>query len=355
MNPRLAKNVTVGIIANPASGRDIRRLVARASVFPVAEKCQMITRLLSGLGSTGVRRVLTIPDVGGIAERLRRALLSSDEGSRCWPQVEFLDMPIEDGPQDTLRAVERMIAAGVSAIIVLGGDGTHRWVAEMCGQVPLAALSTGTNNVFPEIREATIAGIATGLVATGKVSKEESVKRNKVLRVEVNRARRALAVVDVSVSSEWFLGSRALWRPESLSQIFVTFSESDAIGLSAVAGAIRPISRRQPVGLRLDLAPLHETSLIVNAAIAPGLVAPMGIAAVHEIRCGESQLVKIPRGVIAIDGEREIEFGPDHEAVVWLDLEGPLTIDFEQTMTLAAKQGLFAYQQVATVLAGLGC
>lgn len=29
---------TVGIMANPASGRDIRRLVAKASVFPTAEK-----------------------------------------------------------------------------------------------------------------------------------------------------------------------------------------------------------------------------------------------------------------------------------------------------------------------------
>ena len=42
----LESETTVGIIANPASGRDIRRLVACASVFPVAEKCNMITRLL---------------------------------------------------------------------------------------------------------------------------------------------------------------------------------------------------------------------------------------------------------------------------------------------------------------------
>ena len=31
-------DVTVGVIANPMSGRDIRRLVASASVFPNAEK-----------------------------------------------------------------------------------------------------------------------------------------------------------------------------------------------------------------------------------------------------------------------------------------------------------------------------
>ena len=55
----------------------------------------------------------------------------------------------------------------MAAIVVLGGDGTHRVVAEARGDVPLCALSTGTNNVFPELREATVAGLATGLVATG--------------------------------------------------------------------------------------------------------------------------------------------------------------------------------------------
>ena len=35
---RLVADVTVGVIANPMSGRDIRRLVASTSVFPNAEK-----------------------------------------------------------------------------------------------------------------------------------------------------------------------------------------------------------------------------------------------------------------------------------------------------------------------------
>ena len=69
-----------------------------------------------------------------------------------WPKVEFLEMPVNDGPTDTVGAVERMAACRVSAIMVLGGDGTHRLVATACGKIPLMALSTGTNNVFPEMR-----------------------------------------------------------------------------------------------------------------------------------------------------------------------------------------------------------
>ena len=81
----LPRETTVGIIANPASGRDIRRLVASASVFPVAEKCNMITRLLTALSATGVERVLLMPDVGGISERLRRAIVLHS-AAHLWPE-----------------------------------------------------------------------------------------------------------------------------------------------------------------------------------------------------------------------------------------------------------------------------
>ena len=39
---RLVADTAVGVIANPMSGRDIRRLVASASVFPNAEKASMV-------------------------------------------------------------------------------------------------------------------------------------------------------------------------------------------------------------------------------------------------------------------------------------------------------------------------
>jgi hypothetical protein len=53
---RLVADATVGVIANPMSGRDIRRLVASASVFPNAEKASMVVRLTAAAGALGVRR-----------------------------------------------------------------------------------------------------------------------------------------------------------------------------------------------------------------------------------------------------------------------------------------------------------
>lgn len=105
----------VGIVANPASGRDIRRLVAQASVFPTAEKVNMVQRMLSALGAVGVARVLLNVDMAGISAGVLRALNSRRTGKDTpWPAVEFLDADeLVNGAEDTTNATRRMIKAGV--------------------------------------------------------------------------------------------------------------------------------------------------------------------------------------------------------------------------------------------------
>ncbi|MBM3299009.1 MAG: ATP-NAD kinase, partial [Deltaproteobacteria bacterium] len=51
----------VGIIANPASGKDIRRLVAFGSAFDNQEKVRIVRRVLLGLEAVGVDRVCYMP------------------------------------------------------------------------------------------------------------------------------------------------------------------------------------------------------------------------------------------------------------------------------------------------------
>ena len=72
---------TVGIVANPASGRDIRRLVSQASVFPTAEKSNMVQRMLGALGALGVDRVLMMPEVTGICAAVDRARIKRSAGA----------------------------------------------------------------------------------------------------------------------------------------------------------------------------------------------------------------------------------------------------------------------------------
>ena len=69
---RLVADATVGVIANPMSGRDIRRLVASASVFPTAEKASMVVRLTAAAGALGVGRVLVSTDTFGVSAAVLR-------------------------------------------------------------------------------------------------------------------------------------------------------------------------------------------------------------------------------------------------------------------------------------------
>ena len=69
---RLVADVTVSVVANPMSGRDIRRRVASASVFPNAEKASMVVRLTAAAGALGVGRVLVSTDTFGVSAAVLR-------------------------------------------------------------------------------------------------------------------------------------------------------------------------------------------------------------------------------------------------------------------------------------------
>jgi predicted polyphosphate/ATP-dependent NAD kinase len=347
----------VGIVANPLSGRDIRRLVTQASVFPTAEKANMIQRMLTALAAVGVHRVLIGTDLGGISAAVLRALQRRQAmdragsgsgsgfrsglgrpGSDRWPEVEFLDgQPIRQTAQDTVEAVRRMVTAGARVIVCLGGDGTARVAAAAVGEVPLLALSTGTNNVFPAVREATTAGLAAGLVATGAVPAGEVTARAKLLEARVG-GRVEMALVDVAVCAERHVASRAVWDPATLTQLFCAFAEPDAIGLSAILGQLSPVTRGDPHGVTARLA--ADGPHQVLAPIGPGLVAAVGVGEIEHMRPGAVYQVDAPAGVLAVDGERELTFEPGERPTVRLRADGPWCVDVAAVLAASARLGL---------------
>ncbi len=294
----------VGIVANPASGRDIRRLVAGASVFGNPEKAGMVYRVLVGLAAAGVDRAVMMPAADGLGWTLERLMKAHGKPL----PLEILDMPLTGTAEDTTTAVRQML--GAKAIVVLGGDGTHRIVAKACGDTPIVALSTGTNNAFPEMREATIAGLAAGLFT-------DQVIREPALRVNDD-----LALVDVAVSSQPFVGAKALWRTDSITELFVTNANPAAVGLSAIAGqlATGPVHLTLGVGTR------------VMAAIAPGLVVPVDVAHYEPI---DGPVVVDAPGCIALDGERELE-RPGATTITLT--QGPNRVDVDAVMRATRLQ-----------------
>jgi predicted polyphosphate/ATP-dependent NAD kinase len=333
-------DAVVGVVANPLSGRDIRRLVTHASVFPTAEKASMIQRMLTAFGAVGVHRVLLGTDLGGISAAVFRAVgrRRAHGADARWPEVEFLDgQPIRQTAQDTVDAVRRMVAAGARVIVCLGGDGTARVTAAAAGDVPMLALSTGTNNVFPAVREATTAGLAAALVAVGAVPAERATTRAKLLEVRAGD-RAETALVDVAVSTERHVGTRALWEPATLTQLFCAFAEPDAIGLSSILGQLSPVGRRDPHGVTARLAVGAPRQVL--APIAPGVVVPVGVSEIGRMLPGDVHPVDARAGVIAVDGERELTFEPGERPGVRLRADGPRCVDVPAVLAASAGLGL---------------
>ncbi len=256
-----------------------------------------------------------------------------------------MDNKITERAEDTTNAVHRMIEANAQVIICLGGDGTARvaTAALLDGpghDTPLLPLSTGTNNAFPELREATVAGLAAGLVATGAVDPALTTTRASVLEV-THGDRTEPALVDVGISTARHVGARALWDPATLTELYCTFAEPDAVGLSSVPGLLCPSPRDKPDGVALRLCPVEDAPTVVHAPIAPGLVLPVGVAEWRPLGVGEEVEVATRTGVVAVDGEREIELHGALPATVRLRGDGPRRVDVAAAMDQAARTGLF--------------
>ena len=330
--------ISVGILANPASARDVRRLIAHASTVTVAERCSMIQRALIGLARMGVDRVLIMRDHGGIAQGLELAQKNRRKDQPLqWPKLEYLEMEVGGEATDTLNAVTMMCEQECRVIIVLGGDGTHRLVAHACGEIPLACISTGTNNVFPKFIESTVAGMAAGALAVKKVQQELVCLRNKRLLLEINGKAQISALVDICVTSEDWIGTRAVWRPKDLRELYLSFAEPGAIGLSSIGSLVLPRARELNEGLEIMMEPSSTNGIKVEAPIAPGLITEINVDSCRPLRLGEPKSIRIPKGTLALDGEKEIEFNAEDQVKITLDPLGPWSINVDKIMGMLAK------------------
>src|SRR5450759_5922170 len=291
----------VGIIANPASGRDIRRLVAHGTVFDNNEKTAIVRRVLLGLEAVGIRRVAYMPEHDfGILPRA----LSELHGHSLQLEAFPLEMPVLGTSADSTRAAQLLAELEAGCIITLGGDGTNRAVAQGCGTVPLVPISTGTNNVFPTMIDGTIAGLAAGLFAMGAVDRDAACRQTK--RVEVVTAGGDdCALIDAAVCLDHVTGARAVWDPRRVRAVVMARADPWAVGLSSIGGRLCGVSDDDPLGLYVELG----RGPLVTCVLAPGLVVEVPIAGWRTLALDEEVALDVGHGTIALDGERQLSGG----------------------------------------------
>jgi hypothetical protein len=323
----------VGILANPLSGRDVRRVAARADTSTPQSKRNQVARIAIGAVAAGAKRVLVMREPF-------RVSLSAIENLDLDAELEAIDVGAKLDAGDTARAAEAMRKAGCAAIVVLGGDGTNRAIARIWPDAPLVPLSTGTNNVFPRLVEPTIAGAAAGLVAAGAVTLEEVARRAKRVRVEIDGEPDDFALVDAAFLVNDHVGNLMPFEPAKLRRLVLSRAEPAAIGMSPIGGLLEPVGAGDDAGLEVTCGAPSDSGRELLAPVSAGLYRSVKILSHRRIALREPVEVTGP-GVLAFDGDRERKLVRGQRARLTVEREGPFVIEVERALRLAAERGTF--------------
>ena len=327
---------SVGIIVNPAAGKDLRRLVAFGSTSTHSEMVNAVVRILRALDALGVERARIAPDPTNLGQRAIEAAGDDLKGL----DVACLELPWLLGSRsDTERAASLMREQDFGCLLVLGGDGTSRAVASHCGEIPLIPLSTGTNNAFPRMLEGTLAGMAAACVVRA-LAGDEALLRAPMLRLLADGEEVSHALVDIAVIDTLDSGALAVWEGDSVRELFLAQARPDSIGLSAIGGCLAPLAPGCGRGLHLQLGAVDDPACThVTAPMAPGLVVRIAVRD-HAHFDGRASVTS-PRGVFAFDGERELAIDEKRHWEVAFDPQGPRVVDVQRALSLGVERGLF--------------
>lgn len=359
---RISGDGTVGIIANPVSGRDVRRVAARGAVSTTEDKRNRIARAVIGAVTAGATRIVAMAEPFGIATGALTDLHIDAE-------IEIVDVGATVSPTDTIRAVEAMRARDVSVLVTLGGDGTNRTIAGVWPEATLVPMSTGTNNVFPSLTEPTVAGAAAGLLASGVVDPAACAPQSKLITVTSDNGTSdngtaghgtsgngtspegqpaagwtEIALVDAVTLADDFVGNRMPADGARLRQVLVSRAHPASIGLSSLAGLLRPCSFDDDAGVLVECGPGGRP---MRVALAPGLYRTVPVIDHRSVELGASIELRGPT-VLSLDGDRERAIGPDEAAIADVQRSGPRVVDVDRALELGAAAGVFETSRAPT-------
>jgi hypothetical protein len=325
----------VGVLVNPWAGKDVRRLHAPVGHTPDTAKIGIVRRVVLGALDAGAERVLVARDLGRIAERAVHGIGGAF----------LLDGPGTGSALDTRRAAAQFADLGCGCVVALGGDGTCRDVAMGWPDVTLVAISTGTNNVFPVFVDGSSAGTAAGLVASGRIPLGEVAVRGKRLVIDIEHAdgttHRDIALVDVAAIDEPGTGARAVVRADRIRSVVAAIASPASTGLSSIAGRTHPLGRDEPGAVVVHLGRrVGGPTRRVRVPIVPGSFSELDLARIERLADGEGVGFAGPL-VLAYDGERDRVLPEGAVATVSVDRGGPVMIDVERALWLAATRQLF--------------
>lgn len=342
----------IAICVNPMSGRDVRRLAARATNMTHEAKRDIVARLAAGADAMGATDLY-------VSREPFRIAAAALEHMGLDANVHVLDLPTTNTAADTESAVHGYLSAGCEVIISVGGDGTNRAIvrallnaagdpdlAKTAANVTLLPLSTGTNNVFPVLAEPTIAGMVAALQARGCLTEASLRQRVKVLHVSGQRLSEKahptpdVGLIDAVLLRRDHVGNLLPYDPSRIDRLLLTRADPTAIGMSPIGGLIEEVSAADDYGILVELGDA-PSSIRFAAPLAPGLFRQVSVKSLTRIPFGVAVPFHGP-GVLALDGDRDHKLGQEHGLSVEIRRDGPRVIDIEGAMRWAVAQGMIA-------------
>ncbi len=321
----------LGLVVNPMSGRDVRRLAARATNMTHEAKRDIVARVAAGADAMGVTDIYITREPFRIS-----AMALEHMGLNA--RVHIVEHPLANDASDTERTMAAFLDAGCDTFVSLGGDGTNRAIVRVAPDINLLPLSTGTNNVFPVLAEPTVVGMVAGLQARGALAGAGHVRqRVKVLHVTLPGGR-DIGLIDAVLLRNDHVGNLLPFDPARIDTLVLTRAEPNSIGMSPIGGLLHPVHAGDDHGLLVtlnpDAAPLH-------APVSPGLFKPVHVDTVSELPFDVAVPLRGP-GVIALDGDRDLKLRDGEHAQVTVRRDGPWVVDVEAAMRWAVAAGIMA-------------
>ena len=311
------------------SGRDVRRVVARASTSDHHEKQQQVTRLVLGAFSQGVEQIFLANEPYRISSRAVENLQQRD-------RVRLLDIPLTHTAADTRTMVQEMWHEGCRVFIVVGGDGTNRTVASSFPDAVILPLSTGTNNVFPTFLEASIAGAAAGLIASGQMHYQDHCNRCKQIHISLPHISET-ALIDAVLLKNDLLGSLLPFATDNIVSALLTRADPASIGVSPIGGFLLPCQPDDEFAVFLQCG---KDGRSITVPISPGLYSEVTVSQIEKVTLGKTITVTGP-GILAFDGDRTIKLSDGEAATLEVRRDGPWIIETAKVMNFAAQNRLF--------------
>ena len=194
------------------------------------------------------------PTAWGWRAASTRALAKRRASEGRLPALEFVELDALTGTADDTRALVRAMRTR-AAVIVTARRRRHRPRRRRRRAATSRCCRCRPAPTTPSRRCGRRRSPARppALLATGPSTPTRSRTGRRRCTSTAGRAHE-IALVDVCVSTVTHVGAKALWQPATLRELYCTFAEPHAIGLSSIAGLLqppaadRPARRRGPLG-----------------------------------------------------------------------------------------------------------